>query len=277
MEQDMPKDLLTTYEERAKSLLKKTPDGKTWEDITKDATTYRNFVTPFYKNMNTRSAMLNLPLSLAKHGSKMVEGWDEKKIESFRFISDSSLRKRNELNEAEQEVKPYKDYDDMKSDVEKNVKNAEGRLMYALYFTQPPLRDDYTHMHVVDKLKDAGDKEHNYYVKSTGSFILNHYKTKATYGQAVVKASPDVRSAIRAYTQQIDTTILFPNVKSLTKKFKTFTGGYTINDVRHSYISNFLKTNPKPSEKRDIAERMLHSTQLQSTYERFVKEGDSSP
>ncbi len=258
--------LLSTYEDRAKSLLKKTE--KTWENMTRDAKTYRDIVTPLYKNINTRAAMLNLPLSLVKHKSDMVEGWDEKKIESFRYISDASLRKRNELNEEDQEVKPYKDYEVLKDDVKNNAKSPEDRLIYALYFTQPPIRDDYTQMHVVDKIKDAADNTKNYYVRSTGKFILNEYKTKSAYGQAVLKASVEARAAIKAYGSKI----LFSSVKSLTKKFKNLTGGYTINDVRHSYISNFLKKNPTPKEKRELAERMLHSTQLQSMYERFVKE-----
>jgi hypothetical protein len=74
----------------------------------------------------------------------------------------------------------------------------------------------------------------------------------------------------------MDTNILFPNIKSLTRRFKNYTGGYTITDVRHSYISTFLKTNPTPSQKKALAERMLHSTNLQAQYERFKKDDSES-
>jgi len=261
------------YEGRVQTLLKK--DDATWEGITKDAETYRKYVSRFYENQSTRAMMMNLPMGLHKQGSELVSDWSDEKIESFRQNSDAALKKRNEIEEQRQETDTYVDYDKLKEDVRKNAKSVEARLIYALYFTQPPIRDDYTHMHVVDKIKDASDPAINYYVKSKGQFILNHYKTKSTYGQAILPASPEARAAIRAYTQQMDTNVLFKQTKSLTKRFKSHTGGYTINDVRHSYISDFLKKNPTPTEKKALAERMLHSTNLQAKYERFKKESDS--
>lgn len=265
---------LGIYEGRVNTLLKKDKDA-TWEGITKDAETYRKYVSRYYENQSTRSMYMNLPMSLLKQGSKYVEGWSDEKLESFRQNSDTALRKRNEVNEQKQETETYVDYDKLKEEVKKKSKSPEARLIYALYFTQPPIRDDYTQMHVVDKVKDAADTTYNYYVKSKGQFILNHYKTKATYGQAQLKASPEAKAAIKAYTKQTDTNILFPNTKSLTRRFKSHTGGYTITDVRHSYISTFLKTNPTPSQKKALAERMLHSTNLQAQYERFKKDGGS--
>lgn len=265
---------LGIYEGRVATLLKKDDDA-TWEGITKDAETYRTYVSRFYENQSTRAMMMNLPMALHKQGSKMVEGWSDEKMESFRQNSDAALKKRNEIEEEKQETETYVDYEKLKEDVRKNAKSVEARLIYALYFTQPPVRDDYTHMIVVDKIKEASDPANNYYVKSKGQFILNHYKTKATYGQAILQASPEARAAIKAYTQQMDTNMLFKKTKSLSKRFKSHTGGYTINDVRHSYISSFLKTNPTPTEKKALAERMLHSTSLQAKYERFKKESDS--
>lgn len=265
---------LGIYEGRVNTLLKKDKEA-TWEGITKDAETYRKYITKYYENQSTRSMYMNLPLGLLKQGSKYVEGWSDEKVDSFRKNSDTALRKRNEVNEEKQETETYVDYEKLKEDVKKNAKSPEARLIYALYFTQPPVRDDYTEMRVVDKVKDAADTANNYYVKSKGEFILNHYKTKATYGQARLKASPEARAAIKAYTKQMDTNILFPNTKSLTRRFKSHTRGYTITDVRHSYISDFLKTNPTPSQKKALAERMLHSTGLQAQYQRFKKEEGS--
>ena len=265
---------LGIYEGRAQTLLKKDKDA-TWESITKTAETYREYVSRFYTNQSTRAMMINLPMALHKQGSKLVSDWSDEKIESFRQNSDAALKKRNETEEEKQETETYVDYEKLKEDVRKNAKSVEARLIYALYFTQPPVRDDYAQMHVVDKIKDASDPNINYYVKSKGQFILNHYKTKATYGQAILSASPEARAAIRAYTQQMDSNVLFKQTKTLTKRFKSHTGGYTINDVRHSFISDFLKKNPTPTEKKAIAERMLHSTNLQAKYERFVKQEDS--
>ena len=266
---------LVIYEARVNTLLKKEKDA-TWEGITKDAETYRKFVTKYYENQSTRSMMMNLPMGLHKQGSKYVSDWSDEKMDAFRQNSDAALRRRNEVNDEKQETETYVDYNKLKEDVKKNARSSEARLVYALYFTQPPIRDDYTQMHVVDKVKDADDIANNYYIRSTGTFVLNHYKTKATYGKAVFKASPEARAAIKAYTQQMDTNVLFPSTRSLTKKFKSHTGGYTITDVRHSYISDFLKTNPTPSQKKALAERMLHSTNLQAQYERFRKQESDS-
>jgi hypothetical protein len=266
---------LGIYEGRVKTLLNK-KKGATWEEITKDADTYHKYVSQYYENHSTRSMYMNLPMALLKQGSKYVEGWSDEKLESFRKNSDKALLKRNEVNEEKQETETYVDYDKLKEEVKKKSKSAETRLIYTLYFTQPPIRDDYTQMHVVDKVKDAADIANNYYIRSISTFILNNYKTKATYGQAAFKASPEARAAIKAYTKQMDTNILFPNIKSLTRRFKNYTGGYTITDVRHSYISTFLKTNPTPSQKKALAERMLHSTNLQAQYERFKKDDSES-
>jgi hypothetical protein len=50
--------------------------------------------------------------------------------------------------------------------------------------------------------------------------------------------------------------------------------GETINGLRHSFISTWLKKQPRmPNEKTEMARQMLHSVSLQSGYEYF-KETD---
>jgi len=80
------------YEGRVQTLLKK--DDATWEGITKTAETYREYVSRFYTNQSTRAMMINLPMALHKQGSKLVEGWSDEKIESFRQNSDAALKKQ---------------------------------------------------------------------------------------------------------------------------------------------------------------------------------------
>jgi hypothetical protein len=50
--------------------------------------------------------------------------------------------------------------------------------------------------------------------------------------------------------------------------------GETINGLRHSFISTWMKERPRiPTEKAEMAKKMLHSVSLQSGYEYF-KEAD---
>ena len=256
-----------TIETKIRALEKKT--GKTISDLISNPTKYKETILERYPtSLNTQALLMNLPMVLIKHTDARAAGLTEETIAKLRKNSDEWLKKRNQTNEKAQETKTYTPFDKLKERAMKNLKTSADHLVFGLYFHQAPVRNDYVGMQVVRIFRDATDPDVNYYVKARKAFIFNNYKTKNKYGVVRIPASTETHKAILKYVRKTKSTILLPG-EDVSKILKDMSGE-TINGLRHSFISTWLKERPRtPTEKADMAKQMLHSVALQSEYEYF--------
>jgi hypothetical protein len=261
-----------TIETKIRALEKKT--GQKVSDLISKPKKYKETILELYPNsLNTQALLMNLPMVLIKHEDERAAGLTEETITKLRKNSDEWLKKRNDTNQKGQETKQYTPFDKLKEQAKDNLKTTSDLLVFALYFDQPPVRNDYVGMQVVNAFKDAVDPDKNYYVKARKAFIFRNYKTKTKYGEARISASTEVHKAILKYVRQTKSKVLLPgeDVSGILKRIC----GETINGLRHSFISTWLKAKPHtPSEKADMAKQMLHSVSLQSEYEYFKETDD---
>jgi len=260
-----------TIETKIRALENKT--GEKVSNLIRNPKKYKETILELYpKSLNTQALLMNLPMVLIKHEDERAKGLTEETIAKLRKNSDEWLKKRNQTNEQAQETKQYVPFDKLKEQASKKLKTPTDHLVFALYFEQPPVRNDYVGMEVVNAFKQATDPDKNYYVKARKAFVFNNYKTKSKYGVARIPASAGVHKAILKFVRQTKSHVLLP-AEDVSKILKGLCDE-TINGVRHSFISTWLKAKPRtPSEKAEMARRMLHSVSLQSGYEYF-KEAD---
>ena len=260
-----------TIETKIRALENKT--GEKVSNLIRNPKKYKETILELYpKSLNTQALLMNLPMVLIKHEDERAAGLTEETITKLRKNSDEWLKKRNDTNQKEQEIKTYTPFDKLKEQAKDNLKTKADHLVFALYFEQPPVRNDYVGMEVVNAFKDAVDPDKNYYVKARKAFVFNNYKTKSKYGMVRIQASTETHKAILKFVRQTKSHVLLP-AEDVSKILKGLCDE-TINGVRHSFISTWLKAKPRtPSEKAEMARRMLHSVSLQSGYEYF-KEAD---
>lgn len=146
----------------------------------------------------------------------------------------------------------------------------------------PPMRLDYANMKIIKeadykKLKDE-DKNHNYLVvksRNQKHFHFGDYKTKKQYGNKLIKVSSPLNSVINCWLKFNNTEYLLNNSKNepmtennltkfLTKTFSPTGKNVSVNMLRHIFISDNFK--PELQKKKDIADKMGHSTSQQELY-----------
>jgi integrase len=123
---------------------------------------------------------------------------------------------------------------------------------------------------------------------------LNKYKTRKTYGKYIIDPIPEKLSkAIIALIKEqdyVDGENLFMSIKAkaygggfsgrLKKVFKEATispenikgRDITLNTLRHSFISYFIKDNISNKKKNEYATAMGHSISMQDLYRRIIEE-----
>jgi hypothetical protein len=264
-----------TIETKIRALEKKTLQKVS--DLISKPKKYKETILELYpKSLNTQALLINLPMVLIKHGDERAAGLTEETIAKLRKNSDEWLKKRNDTNQKAQETKTYTPFDKLEERAKDNLKTPTDHLVFSLYFHQAPVRNDYVNMQVVNAIKDAVDPDKNYYVRARKAFIFRNYKTKTKYGVARIPASTEVHKAILKYVGVTKSHILLRS-EHVSKILKDLCGE-TINGVRHSFISTWLKEKPRtPSEKAEMAQRMLHSVALQGEYEYFKEDPAKDP
>ena len=191
---------------------------------------------------------------------------------------------------SEKEQKNYVNYGELLSFQPND--NPMDELIYAIYVHLPPRRnEDYQKMIVcnkkdIDKYEDA-----NFYTPSTKQFIFKKYKTHKTYGDYIIDLNTKdtkfikyslVRDAITKYIK--DNKIkngeyLFSSstsgselknfTQTINRAFKIDKKKIGVNVLRHSFISNFLKSNPPYNDKLFISRVMGHDVNTQSVYNKL--------
>lgn len=172
-------------------------------------------------------------------------------------------------------------------DKAKETLTSENYVLYCLYTLQPPVRADYFDMRVMSfnhwrKLPEDSTKDINalLYVDDYEPicFIFNTYKTSATYGMLTFHIEKQLATILQQYLQETKPKLLdrlLPTINSqntlvvrIKRIFKKLANKeMSIGLLRHSFIQNFLSTKRTIREKVQVAQRMMHSTNMQERYD----------
>jgi len=145
-------------------------------------------------------------------------------------------------------------------------------LTAAVYTLFPPRRLEWRLVKVVKSASEATDDGLNYYIKDTHKLVFNEYKTKAKYGKQVfaLRKSSPLETILTARPEGLlfhDEKGDAYDAKAFSKKVKRDTC-ISINDFRHSYITDFLKSAPSVASKLETAEMMAHAIGTQAKYQK---------
>lgn len=150
-------------------------------------------------------------------------------------------------------------------------------LIASLYTLQPPVRADYGQVEIFGKrsLSRTGN-ELIYGQKSKPPyFVFRVYKTAKTYGAVEIKVAPALVKVIDEWFAHLGSTPkyllgravepadLLPLIKHAFRSTKKNIG---VNLLRHSYISEFMKTPRTIKEREELALKMLHDKDTQEKY-----------
>ena len=119
--------------------------------------------------------------------------------------------------------------------------------------------------------------------------IFNNYKTDIKYGQQVFKLTdPELNRIIDTYIKikklkegdylfSLETDkrrpISQPNFSKKIEEvfYKVYKEPISVRFLRMSWISALMKTNPTNKEMKDLADKMAHSTDEQSKYNKILR------
>jgi len=174
-------------------------------------------------------------------------------------------------------------------------KGTQRNAIVSIYTDTPPRRAlDYQMMKVV-KMKNKSvtkkyieslkkDKDFNYVILDNKSipteFIFNNFKTVRALGTQKIAIPTELSKALQQYILTDDINngdLLFATLKGkpysnfsevIKKAFKLATDkNVSVNLIRHSYITHFLKNKRTVNERKKLAQLMGHDINTQSLYE----------
>lgn len=184
------------------------------------------------------------------------------KNELLNYVEYSELTKK--LNEL---IKEY--------NAKQTMKNIINVLVLALYVLQPPLRNDYANLILINDEKEETDKTKNYLLKSKDIYyvILNNDKVKTSHGRGEIPITNKILIGIlnlylESYAKNNIYLFQNKNNKPYTKKqiqyiinkyFKNEHKTLNIYNLRSAYITDFYKNNLDLHSRGILADYMRHS------------------
>ena len=246
-------------------LIKKINSNDKWSGSTKN--TYLKTIVGIIKNVKS--------LDIA-----------DKNIDRYKNEMMKNIKKQTVADEkkiSSDEAIKWEVFENIYKEEKKNKKINQRFLLIALYVLLPPNRDDYGNVLILNKIdrtrmEKLDNNRQNYYIKSVGRFIFNSYKTYEKFGKRVINSPLELKRIInkslkqnpRDYliTQDNNTTnVIYEDGKISHLIRKLF--NYSINDFRHSYITEKIYNNKiKLEDQKNIAYQMGHSINTQLTYQR---------
>jgi len=163
--------------------------------------------------------------------------------------------------------------------------NVHDEALIGLYTLLPPRRLEYRIMKLTTSEEDL-DNKFNYLLlngrnKPVKVIFLN-YKTSSKFGKQEFSLSRVLSGKLKAYIIEAglnDGDFLFGKSKTeayksfssyVTKVFKKYTGkSLSVNLLRHSFISWYLKKTHSLAEQKVVANKMGHSVMMQLKYNRL--------
>lgn len=240
------------------------------------------------------------PTSIAKNfGENEEKAKPEKKIQRaeakalfIRAVEDGEFKtfppvlqdKINELyakqNEKEKDQKlstkqeaKYIAYDKLVA-TQKALKGVKGferdYLIASLYILQMPVRADYGDMKVFKSYnkKRTGNE---FIFKKNPEFIFREYKTAKTYGEVRIPVSPSMANVIKGYFEHLGHTPMYllgdePITPSGFAGAVERVFGVGVGLIRKAFVTHIFPSLKTIHEKQIVADRMLHSRELQEKY-----------
>jgi len=143
-------------------------------------------------------------------------------------------------------------------------------MITAIYVLLPPRRlNDYLYMRYTVKPNKTYDTNFNYYVRSTGQFIFNNYKTSKTYGIQTFPINSQLKKIIDNYIDMnsISNKKLLLNISkaTLSRKLENIFG-VSVCGLRHSFISHLYQDANNLFDIKKISQMMGHNVQTHLNY-----------
>lgn len=173
------------------------------------------------------------------------------------------------------------DYDTI--ELNKNLEllnNVEDKLIYSLYTFMPPRRLEYSNM-IIQENDNNLDTKYNYLIIKNDipiNFIFNNYKTNKVFGQQKYNIDDNIKKLISEYIKENNKSnknFLFNYTsnnfgKKITNIFKkVYNANISVRWLRISYTSYIRKQNLTNNELKSISERMAHSLETNSQYNKI--------
>jgi hypothetical protein len=147
-------------------------------------------------------------------------------------------------------------------------------VLAACFMLIPPRRiKDYTDL----KLRNVDKEKDNYLVcGQTPALVFNSYKTAKFYGSQKVELPSNLFHILKKWSEFNPYEYMFNNGDNQPLKQpeitrilnKIFGVGVSVNVLRHSYITEYLKNTPKLADMERLASDMGHSVAEQQLYRR---------
>lgn len=164
-------------------------------------------------------------------------------------------------------------YENLKLIYKKSRRNHMNFVLLSCYVLLCPRRlKDYALMIVVDDNNNL-NIDYNYYVRNSGCFVFNNYKTKKIYKTQCIQLSDELCMVLNEY---IDKYKINGSLFNLTKKailmkltrlfVKAIDKNVSVNILRHSYITWAKDTGLMNGNEHLISQLMAHSVLTQIDY-----------
>ena len=160
------------------------------------------------------------------------------------------------------------------------LNNIEEKLIFALYTFIPPRRLEYSNM-IIEENDINLDNNYNYIIIDNNNpikFVFNNYKTNKVFGKQIYYIDDNIKNLINEHiliNNKKNNDLLF-NYKSnnfgkkLTNIFKkVYSENITVRWLRISYTSYIRKQNLTNNELKVISEKMAHSLETNSKYNKI--------
>jgi hypothetical protein len=256
-------------------------------DWVRDTTAVSNFIENCEK-WKSKESKLQQYQALASILKVFTDYQKEYKFYSGKSIAGRKQKEtiddENKLTEKEKEN--YLDWSKIYKLNKSDDLTAYEASIVGCYTLIPPRRaKDFGLMKITTTDVDLDDKYNYLKLNSKGKparLIFLNYKTDKQFGRQELRVPRSLSSRLQAHITEsglAPNDFLFGKSKSepyksfssyITKVFKKYTGkAISVNVLRHSYVTNFLKSERTLAERKDIANQMAHSVLTQLKYNRI--------
>lgn len=173
---------------------------------------------------------------------------------------------------AKQEAK-YIPYDKLVA-IQKGLKDVKGKerdyLVASLYILQMPLRADFGDMRVF-KAYSKKRTGNEFIFKKKPEIVMREYKASKTYGEVRIPVSLAMLDVIKGYFEFLGHTPKYilgdePMTASAFAGLVEKVFGVGVSLIRHAFITHIFPSLKTIAQKQVVADRMLHSRNLQEKY-----------
>jgi hypothetical protein len=196
---------------------------------------------------------------------------------------DDAYEKENRATTKQE--KAFMPFDEICKIRDKLPDGSMGKLLLSMYTMIEPVRSDFDTTRIYDE--EPNDDNGNYIVLGKiKSLYLNKYKTSERYGKTIIKLPDELITQIKESLKKNPRDYLFKPLHGETFNSNTFNKwanrtlknilnneSFTLTMLRHSYLSQpkLDLENKSMGERREIADKMLHSVGVQKIYPLKIK------